>query len=340
MPQEHLNNGLVLAGARVAMVAMVLLGGRAQAEAPPSAPATEHRVLPGETLWSIAEHYWGDSDLWRYLLRINPIDDPRTLRPGMVLKLTSVRLEVTHLEGRAWRENAEHGRRPLAVGDTLEVGELLTTGPFAFVSLRLGDGSRMVLPSNTRIRLSTNEDTGGVLLELMSGGIESRVMPQHGDGHYQISTPAGVIGVRGTHFRVRAQRGGVTTSVLDGLVALSGGSAAGQQVADGEGLWLAGDGQVVRTPLLPAPVFQPTWRGIGDELFATVRRLPNAHGYRLQMSLDQDFGSLVKEQVSEDGEFHLRGVKPGAYYLRLTAIDGYGIEGLPGKTVLFFRRPP
>ena len=339
MLQAHLKNGFMLTGARLAMALMVLLcWGRAEArEATPPA-SSEHRVRPGETLWSIAEHYWGDSERWRYLLEINHIDDPHRLRPGRVLRLTSVRLVVTHLEGRAWRETPE--RQPLAPGDSVGVGDLLVTGPSAFLSLRMTDGSRMVLPSNTRVRLGEDVTTGGVVLELMGGAIESRVMPQRGEGRYQVSTPAGVIGVRGTHFRVRAQRGGITTSVLGGVVALSGGGASGQVVTDGEGLWLAGDGQVVRTSLLPPPTLNPAWRGVGDELFAKVRPVAGARGYRLQLSRDADFGSLVKEAVSADGDFHLRGVAPDAYYLRLTAINRYGIEGLPARTVLFFRNLP
>ena len=341
MSVGHLNKAFSLAGARAAMAIMVLLGaGPSHAQVPTVPAAREHVVRAGETLWTIAEHYWGDSALWRYLLKINHIEDPHTLRPGTVLKLVSARLVVIHLEGYAWRETPGQERQPLAIGDSLGVGDVFSTGPFAFLSLGMADGSSMVLPSNSRVRLGEDRDTEGVVLELLSGAIESRVMPQHGESRYQISTQAGVIGVRGTHFRVRAQRGGITTSVLGGLVALSGGSASGQKVADGEGLWLAGDGAVVRTNLLAAPTFNPNWRGVGDELFAKIKPVADASSYRLQVSRDAGFSSLVKEQVSKDGEFHLHGLQPDAYYLRVTAINQYGIEGRPGKTVLFFRKFP
>ena len=47
-----------------------------------------HKVEKGETLWSICEKYYGDSDLWPKLWQMNPfITNPHFLNPGDVITL-------------------------------------------------------------------------------------------------------------------------------------------------------------------------------------------------------------------------------------------------------------
>jgi LysM repeat protein len=52
-----------------------------------SAPRKVWTVKAGQTLDWIAYQEYGDPSLWRYLARINNLDDPRDLHPGQVLKL-------------------------------------------------------------------------------------------------------------------------------------------------------------------------------------------------------------------------------------------------------------
>jgi hypothetical protein len=47
-----------------------------------------HVVQPGDTLWDICEHYYGDSELWPKLWEMNPfITNPHLLKPGDKIRL-------------------------------------------------------------------------------------------------------------------------------------------------------------------------------------------------------------------------------------------------------------
>jgi nucleoid-associated protein YgaU len=50
-------------------------------------PPRKHKVQPGETLFSIARKYYGDSQKWRILLRANPGIDAAALPVGKVLSV-------------------------------------------------------------------------------------------------------------------------------------------------------------------------------------------------------------------------------------------------------------
>jgi hypothetical protein len=52
------------------------------------AQPTYHMVQPGDTLWDICEHYYGDSELWPKLWEMNSfITNPHLLRPGDRIRL-------------------------------------------------------------------------------------------------------------------------------------------------------------------------------------------------------------------------------------------------------------
>ncbi|MGV8429354.1 FecR domain-containing protein, partial [Pseudomonas aeruginosa] len=68
------------------------------------------------------------------------------------------------------------------------------------VSLLLGDGSRIVLPSSSEVTLHLDEDTGIPQIALRAGQVESYVLKRKSDhDRFQVLTPVGVLGVRGTH---------------------------------------------------------------------------------------------------------------------------------------------
>jgi hypothetical protein len=52
--------------------------------------AKHHTISRGETLSSIAAHYYGDPAKWRPIAEENQIDDPLALRPGQVLSVPPI----------------------------------------------------------------------------------------------------------------------------------------------------------------------------------------------------------------------------------------------------------
>ncbi|PHS60608.1 MAG: hypothetical protein COB00_15300 [Alcanivorax sp.] len=330
--------GLLLAGTMAAAQPQTATEPRTAVESSPS--PRYYIVRPGDTLWDIAEAYLGDARAWRRVRDLNHLSDPYHLQPDTKLILeenSPLSIGVLHLEGEVWAEDVDGNRRPLLTGMQLDEGQSVVTGPFAFVSLRLEDGSQVVLPSSSRIRFIKECEQGIVRVRLERGAVESKVTPRAGEEHYQVETPVGIIGVRGTHFRVREQAGGVTTSVLRGAVAISHDGRPQGRVREGEGGRLDSRGRLTRVALLPAPTLLPDWRGAGGVLYARVEPLPGAIQYRLQMSRDSDFIELVREAVSDDGEFKVEDVPAGAYHVRLSAVDANGIEGREAHHVFFLR---
>ncbi|MGV9412567.1 LysM peptidoglycan-binding domain-containing protein [Nocardia sp. NPDC003693] len=55
------------------------------AEAPPA--ARTHTVAPGETLWAIAEQYYGDGNRYGDIAAASGVDNPDLIHPGQVLTI-------------------------------------------------------------------------------------------------------------------------------------------------------------------------------------------------------------------------------------------------------------
>lgn len=129
---------------------------------------------------------------------------------------------VQHLTGEAWKLDAKGRPSVLEEGMLIDEQESVKTSPSAFVSLLLGDGSRVVLPSSSEVRLHLVEEQAIPQVILQQGQVEAYVLKRASDyDRFQIVTPVGVLGVRGTHFRVRNDDQQSVVEVLNGQVAAS-----------------------------------------------------------------------------------------------------------------------
>jgi hypothetical protein len=322
-------------------LALLLLVGGAHADQGGDADL-EYQVRSGDTLWSIAEHYYGDPEAWTRISEVNGISIPRRLRPGEVLRIVPPRNfpgSVEYLTGSVWLiGDTDH--RALRVGDLVPAGASLKSGPGAFLTLRFVNGARIVLPSNSRVRLDEHEGGGGVKVMLLEGGVESRVPKQVWPVRqsFDVSTPSGNLGVRGTHFSV-AYPGDASTSasVLEGLVDASFDKNQAD-VDAGQGVWASVDGGFGVVDLLPSPRLRSSGAGEEDALMLMLSNVEGASSYRAQLATDPEFFDIVRDQTSVDGRFDFKALDNGFYHARLTALDNHDVEGLP-KSELLFHRP-
>ncbi|MGC5701654.1 FecR domain-containing protein [Pseudomonas sp. NFXW11] len=287
--------------------------------------------------------------------RLPYIDDQQQCR-GQPLPAT-----VEHLTGEAWKLDAKGREVALEEGMSVDEKESVKTSPSAFVSLSLGDGSRVVLPSSSQVTLLLNAQYGIPQVVLEQGQIESYVIKRKSDhDRFQIVTPVGVLGVRGTHFRVRNDDQQSLVEVLNGQVAVNRDEeptgkkplrspkpavdkpVAPQpgevQVMARQGLRIHKQGELKPVELLAAPRLlgqagrtgaQPVWQLI-------LQPLPGARRYRAQVATDKDFLNIKQEQFSSSPEVNFTGLQAFFYHVRLSAFDEHGLEGETGVYDIFY----
>jgi hypothetical protein len=188
-------------------------------------------------------------------------------------------------------------------------------------------------------RLAGYGKTGMVSTEISldSGRLEASATKQLAPaGGFQVHTPVGVAGLRGTGFRLNVAEDGkaLRNEVTEGIVAVS---AQGQEVRVDAGYGTyAEQGKPPAAPvaLLPKPDL--------SSLPATVMRLPlefnwpknmPASAWRVQLSADADFHTVLRDDVFTQPSAQWQ-VEPatgdlpdGAYFLRVRGIDSLGLEG-------------
>jgi hypothetical protein len=285
--------------------------------------------------------------------RLPYIDDQQQCR-GQPLPAT-----VEHLTGEAWKLDRKGQQVALEEGMTVDEEEGVKTSPTAFVSLSLGDGSRIVLPSSSQVTLSLNDELKVPQVLLQQGQVESYVIKRASDyDRFQIVTPVGVLGVRGTHFRVRNDATGHSLlEVLNGQVAVDRDELAKKpagkplpvaraddevQVMARQGLRIQKEGKLTPSDLLPAPRLlgqagqtgpTPVWKLI-------MKPLEGATRYRAQVATDTGFMNIKQEQFSATPEINFSGLKAFYYHVRLSAFDQQGLEGETGVYDIFYYPSP
>jgi hypothetical protein len=224
-----------------------------------------HLIQRGDTLIGLqARLMRADAD-WRDVQRLNRIANPRRLRPGSTLRIpwawlrvAPLRGEVLHRHGEVSIERAGLAAAPLTDSDSVAEGDLLRTGDSSSVSLRMADGSRVVLQPRSRLRIQRAaqiEGRSALQLRLDDGEADTRVAPAQGAAppapRLRLRTPTAILGVRGTEFRTRVGDARTEVEVLAGAVGAAGAQAT-VEVAAGQGVVVTPAGVTAPTPL-PAP---------------------------------------------------------------------------------------
>jgi hypothetical protein len=104
--------------------------------------------------------------------------------------------------------------------------DVVNTGQQSNAQLRMQDGALIALKENTQLIISeysgSSEEDGSVVMELVTGGLRTITGKIKGNkDNYQLKTPLGSIGIRGTHYEVEWQGDTLLLAVWDGTIEVS-----------------------------------------------------------------------------------------------------------------------
>ncbi len=344
-------------GWRWARLAALLLVGACANAAWAQQPATEEAVFvlttpPGSTLIGLGKRYLADPKQWPALARVNSLRNPNRLPTGESLRIPLRLMRVQPMPATvvSVTGNVSTASAPaLKGGEQLPEGDEVVTGPDGHVTIRLVDGTLLRLRPDSRLQVRESNrlpdaDTVRSGARLKSGRIEVEAAPAPaGKPGFIIDTPQGVLGVRGTEFRVAVDASGAAAvtrgEVLGGAVVFGGaGSTSGQPVAAGFGTRIDNKGSVAPpVRLLPKPDLQ-TLPTLQERLLMRFElpAMAGAAAYRGQLASDAAFDKVVADvnagvaadAASQSTALRFAALPDGDYTLRVRAIDAQGLEGL------------
>lgn len=309
-----------------------------------------YTVRPGDNIWDLTEKYCVSVRHWKRIQGLNNVRLDRQIPPGTklrfpldLLKYQPATALVAQVQGTA--QLIRTGGKPavpLAAKTSLRSGDRIVTGPGANVTLQFADGSELLVLEDSEVvmdALSAWGTTGMVdtRVRLQGGRVDTRVKPGQGPGsRYHIITPAAVAAVRGTRFRVAAdkQRPLSRSEVTAGTVNV-GDAGSSQDIPAGFGL-VSESGKPPQPPkqLLPPPDLSGVARLFRSlPLQFSWSPLPGAQSYRLQIAPDQKFGTLIVDKSAGQPGLQWADLPDGHYAFRIRGIDDVGLEGLDGVGV-------
>lgn len=297
-----------------------------------------HVAVRGDTLIGIGQRLLEDPRRWRAVARLNRLANPDLIPVGARLRIPL-----------AWMRTEPRPATLVGrVGDvqapaSLDEGTEVVTGDDGHAVVRLVDGTLLRLRPRSRLGLTESRvvpDTPvtRARARLGAGRVEVEAAPaKRGEPGFRIDTPQGVLGVRGTEFRVASEAGAdgaaarTRGEVTEGTVAVAGqgSSVAAQPVTAGFGTVVDAQGRVATpVPLLPPPDLSalPTLQERVLVRFA-VPALPGATAWRAQVASDPHFDHVLADLRAEGSELRIAGLPDGDYLLRVRGIDGIGLEG-------------
>jgi hypothetical protein len=147
---------------------------------------------------------------------------------GMLCARTSVAAasgEILALSGAASIET-DGQQRPVAMGDPIQVGDIIDVPQDSKVRLRMNDGSIITLAPGTRMTIDKYDVDGSgvrqdVELTMSSGLLRTVVSAGSGTPNFEVKTATGVAAVRGTDWYIDAQGDATRVYVVAGIVSLS-----------------------------------------------------------------------------------------------------------------------
>ena len=326
-----------------AAAAAVLACGLLQAVPAAAQAGAEHVqvALPGDTLIGLGRRLLAEPRRWRDVARLNRLADPNRIPVGARLRFPL-----------AWMRTEPRPATLLGSVGTLQAparldeGSELVTGADGHATVRLVDGTLLRLRPGSRLSLSESRVVPGTPVararaRLGGGRVEVEAAPAaDGAPGFHIQTPQGVLGVRGTRFRVASEGDGAAArtrgEVIEGVVAVAGPDPAqgrktdaGQRVSAGFGTVVDVDGRVaLPVPLLPPPDLGRLPR-LHERVLVRIPMpvTPGVSAWRAQVARDAAFDRVLADLRVAGHELRIAELPDGDYRLRVRGIDALGLEG-------------
>lgn len=319
----------------------VLVGPVWAADPAPGELSYQHTTTAGDTLIGLGRRFLVDPARWPELAQVNRVPHPNRIPIGTVLRIPlrlmateTAPAVVTAVSG----EVRGAGDAAVSAGQSLPEGSELRTAE-GNATVRLVDGTVLRLRGASRLKIeeSNRVPRAGVVrsgVRLQQGQVEVQAQPAAaGQPGFRVGTPQGVLGVRGTEFRVAAGDGSGSTrgEVLEGAVAADGTTPGpGQLVKAGFGVVVDSTGSVSPpVPLLRAPDLSQL-PALQERLLVrfTLAALGGATAYRAQVARDASFEQLVADTRTPTTELRIADLPDGDYVLRVRGEDANGLQGL------------
>ena len=307
-------------------------------------PVFTHVVTREETLIALSRRLLADPRQWPQLQQHNRIVDARRIPVGTVLKIPVRLLATEPVPARVLSASGEvSGPQGVAVaaGQALPQGARLQAGDGGQATLQLVDGTVLRLRAGSAVQVETSqrlprsgEVLSGVKVEAGQVEVQAQKRPGAGAPGFQISTPQGLLGVRGTEFRVSVDARAETTrnEVLEGQVMTEGRDGrAGRSVAAGFGVVVDRSGTVTPPVRLLAPPDVSAWPALQERVLVRfpIRPQPAVVAYRAQVAAAADpaFERVLQDVRSTGAELRLVDLPNGDYRIRVRAEDAQGLQG-------------
>ncbi|OYU99680.1 MAG: hypothetical protein CFE45_12050, partial [Burkholderiales bacterium PBB5] len=296
----------------LALAAALAAAGVAFAAEPADADFN-YTTVAGDTLIGLGKRFLAEPGRWPELGQVNGVRNANRIAVGTELRIplrlmrsTPASATVVSVIGKA-----ESAGRELLTGQTVGEGGGVSTGPDGHVTIRLIDGTLLRLRPDSQLNVRESRelrDAGAVRsgARLDKGRVEVEAAPaKPGRRGFNIVTPQGVLGVRGTEFRVAIDeqqartRGEVLGGAVDFDPANAAAGAASTKVPAGYGSLIGADGVKPPVRLLPAP--QTTNLPAVQERVFMRFPLPAIEGaatYRGQVARDKAFDHVVADLMS------------------------------------------
>jgi len=301
-------------------------------------------VQPGDTLIGLGRSYLRKPSDYRQVQTANQISRPKAMPAGKTLIIASNLLKTTPIAARLSALSGQveietNGQRaPARAGVAIHEGQRIITGPGAFATFEMEDASRVTLPSNTTVRVErlrsvviNNAPQRVFKLEQGRAAIQATPNPNP-DGRFEVRTPVSISAVRGTEFRVGAAGDRARTEVIKGRVGVGSPEAwpTAPPVPAGFGVTASRAGVSLPVALLAPPRLADGGQSQGDRtVHFALQPVTGAAAYRLQLSRDAGFVDLFAEATQNEPAADFGALDNGTYFIRLTALDAQGLEGLP-----------